>query len=156
MSKLKKGDQAPSLSGTNEKGESISLADFAGKKLILFFYPKDNTPTCTVESCNLRDNYAMLQTQGFEILGVSPDSAKKHQNFIAKHDLPFPLLVDEDLKTIKAYDVWGMKKSFGKEYEGLKRTTFVIDENGKIALVLTKVKSKEHTAQILEELEANG
>lgn len=156
MSKLKKGDKAPIFSGKNEKGESVSLSDFAGKKLILFFYPKDNTPTCTVENCNLRDNYELLQQKGFEILGVSPDSAKKHQNFIAKHSLPFPLLVDQDLETIKAYDVWGMKKTFGKEYEGLKRTTFVINETGKIELVLTKVKSKEHTTQILEALEMNG
>lgn len=153
MSKLKKGDNAPAISGVNEKGETISLTNYEGKKLILFFYPKDNTPTCTVESCNLRDNYSMLQEKGFEILGVSPDSAKKHQNFIAKHNLPFPLLVDTEMKTIKAYDVWGMKKTFGKEYEGLKRTTFVIDENGVIELVLTKVKSKDHAAQILEELE---
>jgi len=152
MSKLKKGDKAPAFSGQNENGENVSLSDFAGKKLILFFYPKDNTPTCTVENCNLRDNYSMLQEKNFEILGVSPDSAKKHQNFIAKHNLPFPLLVDSELETIKAYDVWGMKKSFGKEYEGLKRTTFVIDENGVIELVLEKVKSKEHAAQILEEL----
>lgn len=152
MSKLKKGDNAPAISGVNEKGETISLTNYEGKKLILFFYPKDNTPTCTVESCNLRDNYSMLQEKGFEILGVSPDSAKKHQNFIAKHNLPFPLLVDTEMKTIKAYDVWGMKKTFGKEYEGLKRTTFVIDENGVIELVLTKVKSKDHAAQILEEL----
>lgn len=152
MSKLKKGDKAPEIKGTNENGETISLSDYSGKKLILFFYPKDNTPTCTVESCNLRDNYADLQAKGFEILGVSPDSAKKHQNFIAKHSLPYPLLVDEDMATIKAYDVWGMKKSFGKEYEGLKRTTFVIDENGVIELVLDKVKSKDHAAQILEEL----
>ena len=152
MSKLKKGDKAPAFSGQNENGENVSLADFAGKKLILFFYPKDNTPTCTVENCNLRDNYSMLQEKNFEILGVSPDSAKKHQNFIAKHNLPFPLLVDSELETIKAYDVWGMKKSFGKEYEGLKRTTFVIDENGVVELVLEKVKSKEHAAQILEAL----
>ncbi|MFT4759217.1 MAG: peroxiredoxin Q/BCP [Paraglaciecola sp.] len=152
MSKLKKGNQAPAFSGQNEKGETVSLTDFAGKKLILFFYPKDNTPTCTVESCNLRDNYSMLQGKGFEILGVSPDSAKKHQNFIAKHNLPFPLLVDDSLETIKAYDVWGIKKTFGKEYEGLKRTTFVIDENGVVELVLEKVKSKEHAAQILAEL----
>ena len=152
MSKLKKGDKAPAFSGMNEKGETISLPDFIGKKLILFFYPQDNTPTCTVENCNLRDNYTMLQEKGFEILGVSPDSAKKHQNFIAKHNLPFSLLVDENLETIKAYDVWGMKKTFGKEYEGLKRTTFVINEKGLVELVITKVKSKEHAAQILEEL----
>ena len=153
MSKFKKGDKAPDFSGMNEQGKPVALSDFKGKKLILFFYPKDNTPTCTIENCNLRDNYTLLQKQGFAVLGVSPDSAKKHQNFIAKHGLPFQLLVDTDLSTIKAYDVWGLKKTFGKEYEGLRRTTFVIDEKGIIQLVLTKVNSKDHTRQILEALE---
>jgi len=150
MSKLNVGDKAPNFTSQNENGEAVSLADFEGKKLILFFYPKDNTPTCTVENCNLRDNYTMLKEKGYEILGVSPDSAKKHQNFINKHSLPFSLLVDSDLDLIKVYDVWGMKKSFGKEYEGLKRTTFVINENGLIEQIIEKVKSKNHAAQILE------
>ena len=150
MLHLKPGDQAPDFVSTNEKGETVQLSDFAGKKLILFFYPADNTPTCTVENCNLRDNYELLQSKGYELLGVSPDSAKKHQNFIAKHNLPFSLLVDADLEVIKAYGAWGLKKSFGKEYEGLLRSTFVIDENGTIEKVIEKVKSKDHANQILE------
>jgi peroxiredoxin Q/BCP len=150
MTNLKAGDKAPELHGTDENGQPISLKDFAGKKLILYFYPADNTPTCTVESCNLRDNFGDLQEKGYAVLGVSPDSAKKHQNFINKHSLPFPLLVDDDKKTINAYGVWGLKKTFGKEYMGLMRTTFVIDENGMIEQVIKKVKSKIHTEQILE------
>ncbi len=150
MTHLKEGDVAPELHGTDENGNAISLKDFAGKKLILYFYPADNTPTCTVESCNLRDNYSDFKKAGYAILGISPDSAKKHQNFINKHDLPFPLLVDDDKKTIKAYGVWGMKKTFGKEYMGLIRTTFVISENGTIEKVIGKVESKRHAEQILE------
>ncbi len=150
MTHLKEGDKAPELHGTDENGNAISLKDFAGKKLILYFYPADNTPTCTVESCNLRDNFSDLEKAGYAILGVSPDSAKKHQNFIKKHDLPFPLLVDDDKKTIKAYGVWGQKKTFGKEYMGLLRTTFVIGENGIIEKVIGKVQAKRHTEQILE------
>jgi len=152
MTHLKEGDKAPDFTGFNENEEPVSSADFKGKKLILFFYPKDNTPTCTVEACNLRDNYQSLKDNGFELLGVSPDSAKKHQNFINKHDLPFPLLVDSDRKAIDAYGVWGPKKTFGKEYDGLYRTTFVVDEKGVIVKVITKVQSKRHTEQILEEL----
>lgn len=150
MTHLKVGDQAPELHGTDENGNAVSLKNYSGKKLILYFYPKDNTPTCTTESCNLRDNYADLTGKGYDVLGVSPDTAKKHQNFIKKHDLPFPLLVDDDLKTIKAYGVWGLKKMYGKEYEGLLRTTFIIDEKGQIEQVITKVQSKRHTEQILE------
>ena len=150
MTHLKPGDKAPSFSGLNENGEKVLLSDFKGKKLILFFYPKDNTPTCTVEACNLRDNYSMLQEKGFELLGVSPDTQKKHQNFIKKFDFPFPLLADESLEVTKAFNVWGPKKFMGKEYDGLHRTTFVIDEKGMIEQVITKVKSKDHAAQILE------
>ncbi len=150
MTHLKTGDKAPNFSGVNENGEKVALKDFKGKKLILFFYPRDNTPTCTVEACNLRDNYSMLQEKGYEILGVSPDTQKKHQNFIKKHDFPFPLLADEELATIKSYNVWGPKKFMGKEFDGLHRTTFVISEKGKIEQVITKVKSKDHAAQILE------
>jgi peroxiredoxin Q/BCP len=152
MTTLKPGDKAPEIHGTDENGNPISLADFAGKKLILYFYPKDNTPTCTTESCNLRDNFPDLTKQGFQVLGVSPDSAKKHQNFIQKHELPFPLLVDDDLKTIKAYGAWGLKKMYGREYEGLLRTTFIIDEKGVIEQVITKVQAKRHTEQIMEAL----
>lgn len=154
MSHLKEGRPAPDFSGKDENGNTVSLADFKGKKLILYFYPADNTPTCTVEACNLRDNFDTLKQEGYTVLGVSPDSAKKHQNFIKKHDLPFPLLVDEDLTVIKAYGVWGMKKTFGKEYEGLLRTTFVIDENGVIEKIIDPVESKRHAEQILEAMAA--
>lgn len=149
---LKVGDQAPNFSGLTEKGETISLADFAGKKLILFFYPKDNTPGCTAEACNLRDNYNALQKKGFELLGVSPDSPKKHQNFINKFEFPFSLLADTELETIKAFGIWGLKKFMGKEYEGVHRTTFLIDEEGKITEIFAKVKTKSHADQIFESL----
>ncbi len=149
MKHLKVGDKAPNFSELNEAGEKISLKDYKGKKLILFFYPKDNTPTCTVEACNLRDNYSMLQKKGYELLGVSPDSSKKHENFIKKFDLPFPLLADTERNVLNAYGVWGPKKFMGREFDGVHRTTFVIDEKGKIEQVIEKVKSKEHAAQIL-------
>ncbi|HHM21927.1 MAG TPA: thioredoxin-dependent thiol peroxidase [Bacteroidetes bacterium] len=150
MTHLKPGDKAPELHGTDQNGNPLSLKDFAGQKLILYFYPKDNTPTCTVEAKNLRDHFQALRKAGYAVVGVSPDTAKRHQNFIEKHNLPFPLLVDDDLKTIKAYGVWGKKKLYGREYEGIHRTTFVIDENGKIEKVIAKVKAKEHAQQILE------
>ena len=151
MTHLKEGDNAPDFTGVDQNGNPVSLSDFKGKKLILYFYPKDSTPGCTKEACNLRDNYELLKEKGFEILGVSPDSAKRHQNFINKHNLPFPLLVDEDLKTIKAYGVWGEKNFMGRKYMGVFRTTFVIDENGVIEKVITKVKVGDHAKQILEE-----
>lgn len=147
---LNEGDKAPNFEGLDQDGKTIKLADYAGKKVILYFYPRDNTPTCTVESCNLRDNEMMLKAKGFEIIGVSPDTQKKHQNFIKKHSLPFPLIADTELEVIKAYGVWGYKKFMGKEYDGLHRTTFVIDENGTIERIFKKVKSKIHTDQILE------
>jgi peroxiredoxin Q/BCP len=150
MTHLKEGDKAPDFSALNEKGETVNLSDFAGKKLILYFYPKDNTPTCTTEACNLRDNFEALQEKGFALLGVSPDSQRKHQNFIKKFELPFSLLADTDTKVIQDYGVWGEKQMFGKKYMGVFRTTFVIDEAGKIEKVFTKVKSAEHTQQILE------
>lgn len=150
MTHLKVGDAAPNFSGINEKGETISLSDFEGKKLILFFYPKDNTPGCTAEACNLRDNYSELQAKGFELLGVSPDSPKKHQNFINKFEFPFPLLADTELETIKAFGIWGLKKFMGKEYDGVHRTTFLIDAQGKIAHIFAKVKTKTHAEQIFE------
>ena len=151
MTHLKPGDKAPNFKALNEKGETVSLADFKGKKLILFFYPKDNTPTCTVENCNLRDHYKELQDAGYAVLGVSNDSEKKHINFITKHDLPFSLLADTDRKVTEAYGIWGPKKFMGREFDGLHRTTFIIDEKGKIERVIDKVKSKMHAAQILEE-----
>ena len=150
MTHLKAGDKAPEIHGTDENGNAITLKTFKGKKIVLYFYPADNTPTCTVESCNLRDNFGALKKAGYTVLGVSPDSAKKHQNFIKKHSLPFPLLVDNDMQTIKAYGVWGMKKTFGKEYMGLIRTTFIIDEKSVIEKVIVKVESKRHTEQIFE------
>ncbi|MCB0706139.1 MAG: thioredoxin-dependent thiol peroxidase [Saprospiraceae bacterium] len=149
MTSLKAGDAAPSFSGLDQDGNQISLSDYAGKKLVLYFYPKDNTPGCTAESCNLRDNYSKLQKEGYNVLGVSADSAKKHQNFINKFDLPFPLLADTDLEVIKAYGVWGPKKFMGRVFDGIHRTTFLIDESGKIEEVIQKVTTKDHAAQIL-------
>ena len=151
MTHLKEGQKAPAFNGANEKGEEVRLDDFAGKKLVLFFYPKDNTPGCTAEACNLRDHYDELKDQGYELLGVSPDSQRKHTNFINKYDFPFHLLADEDQEVLKAYGVWGEKQMFGKKYMGVNRTTFVIDENGKIERIIKKVKTKDHARQILEE-----
>jgi peroxiredoxin Q/BCP len=152
MTNLQPGDKAPDFTGVNENGEKVTLKDYKGKKLILFFYPRDNTPTCTVEACNLRDAYQDLKDKGYELLGVSPDSEKKHQNFIAKHNLPFPLLADTDREVIEAYGIWGPKKFMGRTSDGLHRTTFVIDEKGKIEQVIQKVKAKQHADQILGEL----
>jgi peroxiredoxin Q/BCP len=149
MTKLKEGAKAPAFKAQNENGETVSLADYKGKKLVLYFYPQDNTPTCTVEACNLRDNYKMFQKKGYDILGVSPDSPKKHTNFIKKYNLPFSLLADEDLSIINAYGVWGEKTTFGRTYMGVLRTTFVINEKGIIEKVIDKVESKVHTEQIL-------
>jgi peroxiredoxin Q/BCP len=149
MTHLQAGDPAPDFTALNQNGDTVRLSDFKGHKLVLYFYPKDNTPGCTSQACNLRDNYQALLAAGYRILGISPDSAKRHQNFINKFDLPFDLLVDTDLEMIKAYNVWGPKKFMGREYDGLHRTTFIIDENGVISEVITKVKTKEHTAQIM-------
>jgi len=146
---LKAGDKAPSFELENENGDTIRLADFKGKKLVIYFYPKDNTPTCTVEACNLRDNYKALQKAGYSILGVSPDSAKKHQNFIKKYDLPFSLLCDTESERSKSYVFWVYKKFMGKEYDGMHRSTFLINGKGKIAEVIYDVKSKVHAEQIL-------
>lgn len=152
MTHLEPGMKAPEFSGMIETGETVSLSDYSGKKLILFFYPKDGTPGCTAEACNLRDHYSELTDRGFELLGVSPDSAKKHTNFISKHELPFHLLADTEHEVLKAYGAWGEKQMYGKTYEGVLRSTFVIDENGQISAVFTKVNTKNHTAQILEAL----
>ena len=153
MTNLKKGDVAPDFTATIESGEAISLSDFRGKKVVLYFYPKDNTPTCTVEACNLRDGYDMLQGRGVEVIGVSPDSEKRHQNFIKKFDLPFHLIADEDKSLAKAYGVWGPKKFMGRVFDGIHRITFLIDEEGVIESVIDKVKSKVHTEQIINILE---
>ena len=150
MTSLNVGDKAPNFVALNEFGQSTSLSDFLGKKVILYFYPKDMTPGCTAESCNLGENYSLLQGKGFIVLGVSPDSTNSHQKFIDKYNLPFSLIADEDKAVIKAFGVWGPKKFMGKEYDGVHRTTFVIDEDGVIEKVFSKVKTKDHTNQILE------
>ncbi|MCD8415612.1 thioredoxin-dependent thiol peroxidase [Tenacibaculum dicentrarchi] len=149
MTTLKVGDKAPSFESVDEKGNIVKLSDYEGKKLVLFFYPKASTPGCTNEACNLRDNYQSFLAKGYAILGVSADSAKRQQNWINKHDLPFPLLVDEEKEVINAFGIWGPKKFMGREYEGIHRTTFVIDENGIIENIISKVKTKEHASQIL-------
>jgi peroxiredoxin Q/BCP len=149
MKHLKVGDKAPDFNTTDQDGNVLKLADFNDSKLVLYFYPKDSTPGCTTQSCNLRDNYNVLLKAGYKVLGVSADSAKRHQNFIAKNNLPFPLLMDEEMKIINDYGVWGLKKFMGREYDGIHRTTFIIDENGIIEEIIEKVKTKEHTAQIL-------
>ncbi|MCP9237369.1 thioredoxin-dependent thiol peroxidase [Lewinella sp. JB7] len=150
MTTLKAGDVAPSFSGTIQDGSTLSLADFTGKRLVLFFYPKDDTPGCTAAACSLRDSYAELRERGFELLGVSPDPAEKHRKFADKYDLPMPLVSDEDHKIMDAYGVWGPKKFMGREYDGVHRTTFVVDGEGKIERVITKVKTKTHAAQLME------
>ena len=149
MTTLKEGDKAPTFSAEDQDGNTVKLEDFKGKKLVLFFYPKASTPGCTAEACNLRDNWQSFQNKGYAIVGVSADSKKRQQNFKNKYELPFPLLADEDKEVINAYGVWGPKKFMGKEYEGINRTTFIIDEEGKIEEVISKVKTKEHAAQIL-------
>lgn len=149
MTTLKAGDKAPNFEALDQSGNTIKLLDYKGKKLVLFFYPKASTPGCTMEACNLRDNYQMFLAQGYDVLGVSADSAKRQQNFINKNELPFPLLADEDKTVINAYGLWGLKKFMGREYDGIHRATFVIDENGIIEEVISKVKTKQHTSQIL-------
>lgn len=148
MSTLEIGSKAPEITTTNQNGEEIKLSDFKGKKVILYFYPKDNTPGCTTEACNFRDNYQALLKDGFEVLGVSIDSEQSHQKFIAKHELPFNLLVDEDQKIVNDYGVWVEKNMYGKKYMGTARTTFVIDEEGVILHIIKKVDNKNATQQI--------
>lgn len=150
MTTLKIGDKAPNFESQDQQGNSIKLSDYKDKKLVLFFYPKASTPGCTAEACNLRDNYQSFLAKGYDVLGVSADSAKRQQNFINKNELPFPLLADEEKVVINAYELWGPKKFMGREYDGIHRATFVIDENGIIEDVITKVKTKAHTSQILK------
>lgn len=150
MNMLKEGDKVPNFTAKDQDGNEISLTDFSGNKLIIFFYPRANTPGCTAEACNLRDNYTQLQAEGYHILGVSEDNQKKQLNFRDKYEFPFPLLADEDHTVIETFGVWGPKKFMGKEYDGLHRTTFIIDENGVVAKVINKVNTKDHAAQILE------
>ena len=149
MNGIKIGDKAPAISAKDQTGNDFSLESLKGKKVVLYFYPKDDTPGCTKEACNLKDNYESLQKAGYEVVGVSADNQAKHQKFISKYDLPFTLLADEDKKVIQDYNAWGLKKFMGKEYEGIIRKTYVIDENGKIEDIIEKVKTKDHTAQIL-------
>lgn len=147
--KLKPGDKAPEFSVKDQNGNLRKLSDYTGRKLVLFFYPKASTPGCTMEAKNLRDFYADLQKAGYDILGVSADSEKRQKNFCDKNDLPFPLLADTEKEVINAYGVWGPKKFMGREYEGIHRTTFLIDEQGIIERIIEKVKTKDHAAQIL-------
>jgi thioredoxin-dependent peroxiredoxin len=149
MTKLKEGEKAPSFKCKNENGQVISSEDYKGKKLVLYFYPKDSTPGCTSEACDLRDNYKLFQKEGYHILGVSPDSEKSHTKFIEKYKLPFSLLADIDHSVAEAYGAWGEKSMYGKKYMGILRSTFIIDEKGIIEKVIEKVDTKAHTAQIL-------
>jgi peroxiredoxin Q/BCP len=150
MTTLKVGDKAPNFSGLDQYGTSHKLTDYTGKKLVVFFYPKASTPGCTAEACDLRDNFARFQSSNYALLGVSADNAKAQLKFVEKYDLPFPLLADEDKSVIQAFGVWGPKKFMGKEYDGIHRTTFVIDETGIIEDVISDVKTKAHAAQILK------
>lgn len=149
MATLNVGDKAPEISGKDQHGNSVSLADFKGKKLVLYFYPKDDTPGCTAEACNLRNNYEEIKKAGYEILGVSPDDSKSHTKFITKFELPFSLLADTEKATAEAYGVWVEKSMYGRKYMGVNRSTFIIDEKGKIERIIEKVDTKNHTAQIL-------
>ena len=150
MTTLKIGDIAPNFQSLDEAGNSISLSDYKGKKLVLFFYPKASTPGCTVEACNLSDNYSRFTSLGYDVVGVSADSAKRQSNFKEKYGFPYPLLADEDKSVINAFGVWGPKKFMGKEYDGIHRTTFIIDAHGVIEDIIVKVKTKDHTSQILK------
>ncbi len=149
MLKLSQGDKAPDFFGNNQNGKQISLLDFKGKKLVLYFYPKDNTPGCTNQACNLSDNIMELRKKGYEVLGVSPDNEKSHLKFISKYNLAFDLIVDESKSICKLFGIWGIKKFMGREYEGVHRTTFIINEESKIEKIITKVDTKNHTDQIL-------
>lgn len=150
MLHLNEGDKAPAIKAKDQNGDTVTLKQFAGKKVILYFYPEDDTPVCTVEACNFRDNFSLLKKKGYEIIGVSPNSSESHQKFIGKYKLPFILLADENMKVINDYGVWGLKKLYGREYMGIHRTTFVIDEKGKIEKIVRRVLSKKSTDQVLK------
>jgi len=156
MAHLKEGDPAPLFTGKDQNGNEISLSKLKGKKVILYFYPKDNTPGCTAEACNLRDNYSGLKSKGFEVIGVSADNEKSHINFIGKYNLPFNLITDPEKSILKAYDAWGKKSLYGKIFNGILRKTFVIDEKGIIIKILDKVDTRNHSQQIMEALKVNG
>jgi peroxiredoxin Q/BCP len=153
MTHLEEGQQAPNFKGSDQDGNNISFEDYKGKKLILFFYPKDNTPGCTAEACNLQDNFTAWKNKGYEILGVSPDTVDSHKKFTTKFGFEYPLLADPEKETLKIYGVYGPKKMYGRETIGVYRTTFVIDENGVIQKIFKKVKTKEHTEQIMTAIE---
>ncbi|NPA37447.1 MAG: thioredoxin-dependent thiol peroxidase [Chlorobi bacterium] len=155
MGKLKEGDIAPDFTAKIQTGDTVRLSDFKGKKVVLYFYPKDNTPGCTAEAKNLNENLEDLQNKGFVVLGVSPDSEASHQRFIDKHGLKFDLISDPDKKILEMYDAWGEKKNYGRTYMGVLRKTYIIDENGKIEKIIEKVKTKDHTSQIYKELNIN-
>ena len=147
---LQIGEKAPTFTGIDQDGNKVSLADLKGEKIVLFFYPEDDTPTCTIQACNLRDNYALLKQHGFKVIGVSPDDVKKHQKFKEKFDLPFTLLADTEHKIINKYGVWGEKKLYGRTYMGLHRTTFVIDEKGIIEKIFLRPRNKAHAEEIIK------
>jgi peroxiredoxin Q/BCP len=151
MSKLKEGDLAPAISAVDQNGEKITLEEYRGKKVVLYFYPKDNTPGCTAEACDLRDNYLKFLSQGYEVIGVSADSEKSHRNFISKYELPFRLISDVDKKVLKDYEAWGEKKMYGKSYMGILRKTFIIAGDGTIERIIEKVNTKAHSEQIFAE-----
>ena len=152
MGNLTVGDRAPAIDALDQEGKQITLEEYRGKKLVLYFYPKDNTPGCTAESCDLRDHYDQFLQQGFDIIGVSADSEKSHQKFIAQHQLPFRLISDTEKKVLQDYGAWGEKKNYGKTYMGILRKTFIIDEEGVIIKIIDKVKTKEHSTQIFTDL----
>lgn len=146
---LQIGDTAPDFEAKNQNGETVKLSDYRGKKVVLYFYPKDNTPGCTAQACNLRDNYTNLQKAGYEVIGISTDSVKSHQKFAQQQNLPFTLIADEDKQINEAYDVWKEKSMYGRKYMGTARTTFVINEKGIITDIIEKVKTSDHTSQII-------
>ncbi len=152
MPELKEGDLAPAIKAVDQSGEVITLEEYRGKKIVLYFYPKDNTPGCTAEACDLRDNYSQFIEKGFEVIGVSADSEKSHKKFISKYNLPFRLISDMDKKVLQDYGAWGEKKLYGKTYMGVLRKTYIIDESGYVEKIIEKVKTKEHSRQIFTEL----
>lgn len=145
----KEGDKAPAFNGKDQNGHKVCLSDYKGKKLVLYFYPEDDTPTCTIQACNLRDNYGLLTQQGFEVIGISPDEVEKHKKFETKFNLPFTLVADPSQKIIKRYGLWAEKQMFGHKYMGVLRTTFLIDEKGRIRKIFLRPKNKSHAAEII-------
>ena len=153
MSNVIEGEKAPSFKGKDQHGKTVSLSDFKGKTVALYFYPQDDTPTCTAQACNLRDNYGLLKNKGIEVIGISPDTVEKHKKFETKYDLPFTLIADPDHTIIEKYGVWGEKQMYGKKYMGILRTTFLIDKNGVIQKIFHKPKAKQQAEEVLEAVE---